>query len=199
MAYDEVAGENESYGFGERKLKDDAFVGKVMAGYEYEMSAVSLLFEAGYLVDTTKAKYDHEMPLSTTFDRDLGVPTITSMKLKRNRTFSLGLAAKKGVSDKLSMLAGLDVLHSQFQYQATATGSYTPGVGGVVRRKSRFGLGPWVGMSWDMGMIEAGLRYQYAKYQKLKLSGEFSGGKFSVSNKIKPEYHTLMVTVTKKF
>jgi len=205
VAYDTIDEANEAYGFGDRKLKDNAFAGKLFVGYEYEMAAVALLFEGGYIADTSEAKYGDEkntnqhLGLEYTFDDATGLPTITSMKLKRNRTISVGVGVKKEVSDAVFMMAGLDLLHTQFQFQSKGTATYTPAVNGVIKRKSKYGLAPWVGASWDTGIIEVGLRYQYAQYQKLQTGGDFSPGKFSVSNKIKPEYQTVMLTMSKKF
>ncbi len=204
-ARDIFLNEVEGRGFGDRKLKDDAFAGKLFVGYEYEMSAVSLLFEGGYIIDTSEAKHgseknsDKNLLLENIEDAEGDDPIITSMKLKRNRTFSLGFGVKKGVTKTVSMMAGLDLLHTQFQFQSKATATYNPAVNGVTRKKSKYGLAPWVGMSWDTGVVEAGLRYQYAKYQKLQTGGDFSSNNFSISNKIKPEYHTIMLTVSKKF
>lgn len=205
VAYDTIDEANEAYGFGDRKLKDDAFVGKLFGGYEYEMRDVSLLFEVGYIADTSEAKYGDEkntnqhLGLEYTFDEATGLPTITSMKLKRKRTVSVGVGVKKEVANAVSMMAGLDLLHTQFQFQSKEIATYTPAVNGVVKRKSKYGLAPWVGISWDAGIIEVGLRYQYAQYQKLQTGGDFSPGNFSISNKIKPEYQTVMFTMSKKF
>ena len=201
-AFDELEGKNRDYGFGDRKLKRKSgsnFAGKLITGYEYDLTACSLLLEAGYLVDTSKRKYDKTMVLNKLDDVDNKEPAITSMKLERKSTLSLGIGAKKGLSDKVYMMGGLDVLNSKFKYQANATGSYTPGVSNVDKSKSKFGLAPWVGISYDMDVVEAGLRYQYAKYQVLKMNEEFSSSKFSINSKMRPAYHTFMLTLSKKF
>ncbi len=207
-AYDEGISTTEYHSFGNRRLKDKTgTTGKLYAGYEYEMQEFSLLFEGGYTLDTSEAEYGNEtsgennLELDGTLSsvgRDANDPVITSMKLKRNHIVSVGMGIKKEVAAKFSVMGGLDLLHSQFKFQSKGTADYTTGVNSVVKKKSKFGLAPWVGMSWDAGVVEAGLRYQYSRYQQLKTGGDYTPNKFNIANKIKPEYHTIMVTISKK-
>jgi|GEM_PF-3112485 len=200
--------ESTQIGFGERKLKDKSgsINGKIFGGYEFDLSSVSLLAEVGIAFGNSKAEYTKNLELSNAVDdADFGVPpVITSTKLKRKNTFSLGLGVKKNLVDSFSVQAGLDLLYSRFEVKSTGTGTFDEDYTDVSKKKSKFGLGPWAGVSWDLGMVQTGIRYQYSRYQTLKMSGDFvknedGDSNFGVSNKIKPEYHTVMFTVSKKF
>lgn len=193
-------GDSVPAGFGERKLKDkSAITGKFFGGYEFDLSNIVFLTEFGFALDDAEAKYDKDLTITEAEDDDGNAPKITSTTLKRNRTFSLGLGVRKQLVNNFSVLGGVDLLHSQFEVKNKASGNFAAGVNNVNKKKSKFGVGPWIGAAWDLGMVQAGLRYQYSRYQTLKTSGNFVSGDIAVSNKVKPEFHTVMVTVSKKF
>lgn len=189
-----------SEGFGTKKLKDTrAVTGKLFGGYEFDLSDFSVLTEVGFTLDDTEAKHNTALTLTGAVDDDGNAPIITSTRLKRDYTFSIGAGVKKEFADKFSALAGVDVLYSRFEIKSKGQGAFAVGLKDVRKKRAKFGIAPWIGAAWDLGFVETGLRYQYAKYQTIKNAGDFAEGAFSASNKVKPAYHTVMLTVSKKF
>tara|TARA_R110002050_G_scaffold847_6_gene6027 strand:+ start:15693 stop:16430 length:738 start_codon:yes stop_codon:yes gene_type:complete len=192
-----------SLNFGTKKLKDTrAVTGKLFGGYEFDLSDFSVLTEVGFTLDDTEAKHNTALTLTGAVDDGGNAPIITSTRLKRDYTFSIGAGVKKEFADKFSALAGVDVLYSRFEIKSKGQGTFDDGLKDVRKKRAKFGIAPWIGAAWDLGFVETGLRYQYAKYQTIKNAGDGVAGSansFAVSNKVKPAYHTVMLTVSKKF
>jgi hypothetical protein len=210
---DNIVNTRSQFNFGNRKLKDRGVTGQFFGGYEFEMPMMTVLAELSYGFDGTEAKYGegrtpieyHGVATRLGLSGDaIGAhaPKVTSIKLKRKHIFGLGLGLKKELNDKFAMMAGVRLLHSRFDLQLESTSGYQDedtSIPKVTKRKSKYGIGPWVGASWNLGMLDAGVRYQYSRYQQFKTSTAFSPDTFSVNNKIRPQYHTFMVTLSKKF
>jgi hypothetical protein len=199
-----VGAENISFDFPVRLKNNKALIGKVYGGYEFEFPLFSLLTEVGFSLDRAEAKYGKDLILTDALDNANQPPVITSTRLKRKNTFSIGVGIKKKIANKLSVQVGVDLLSSFFEARNTGSADFIPPIRNVVQRKRAYGVAPWVGVSLDFGVIETGLRYQYSKYQTVKTSGEFvpqflGHEFFSASSRVRPEYHSIMLTIAKKF
>ncbi len=189
----------EYHYFGGRRLKHNgAFAGKLFFGYE--MDTLPIFFESGYLYDGLTAKHSKILILDDTFDSATppDEPEISIVKLNRKHTFSVGIGARKQFNSALSAKIGMDLLYSRFEMESAPSADYSPTVSDVNKKKYKLGLAPWVGASLDFNGMEAGIRYQYARYQELKMSGDYSPSKFNIMTKTKPEYHTVFITLSKR-
>lgn len=206
-ALDVAVPETDYYTFKGKALRGGpAFAGKLFAGYEQSFNTWSMLYELGYTLDTSEAKYgdtansDKDLVLEGTADENNENPTIKSSSLKRKHTFSIGFGFKKPMTEKTAFLGGVDFLFSQFQVHGKSEANYNINTtNGVVKKKYRAGIAPWVGVSWNLGPVDAGFRYQYARYQQFKLQGDTVPNRLNINTKAKPEYHNFMLTVSKKF
>ncbi len=187
------------------KIGDEFVSGALFLGRKFVHGDSAWLIEAKAGKDLSDAKKDYTYSLPAgIFVAGPAAPYTTSVSLRRQYTLGLAVGYSKDVVKNISAYFKLSTLFSKFSlnyntinYAAAPYEHYAN-----TSKKSAFGVGATIGLAKKLQDFSVGLDYTFEMYQRIKQisavqSQEFDG-LMSHTSKITPQYHTVMLSVTKE-
>jgi hypothetical protein len=184
---------------------DGAASGKISVGHHFG-GDLGWLVEAGFGMDSTKTQTKYL--LKGDAGAVPGSQDLLTISLRRKYTLSLGTGFSKAIGGSFNAHAKVSLLASKFQVTGSGTGDSLALAGAYpgssTKTKTKLGGGVTIGGSKNITQdLSLGLDYTFEMYQKIKTTSPEKnvGGDFitGFNRTMKPCYHTVMLTLARKF
>jgi opacity protein-like surface antigen len=187
-----------------------AVSGKLFVGHHFG-GDLGWLVEAGFGMDSTKTQAKYNLKPTPLNAAQLGDSMTAS--LKRKHTLSLGAGFSKAIGGNFNAYMKVSLLLSKFQITGKSSGNgLAAGAettsSSSTKTKTKLGGGLTIGGSKNITQdLSLGLDYTFEMYQKIKttspsvvVGGVLIGDRTTgFSRTMKPCYHTVMLTLARKF
>ncbi len=193
-----------------KRGEDNAPIGKIFLGRSFNEGSINLLTEVSLALDTSNAKGT----TSTRVIHDAGNAVSEAFKssLKRKGILGLSFGLSGNVVRDVLLYGKASLLVARFKASSSASATAVGGVAAAAAtqlnalspfftNKTAYGFGLTVGASKPVTeKISLGVDYTFEMYQKIKIKGGaiINGYPYAYTGTIKPQYHTIMVSMSTK-
>ena len=173
------------------KTSDSAFQGTLLVGHTFSGRSFNYFGQLSGSWDNAKLK--------KTFNQVGGIGGAgekTNLETKRKGTLALDFGASKAFKGTdVSLKLGVLVSKFETKIDSTLNGNRTPNTVSTYA----WGVAPGLLVERQVGPVKVGLDYSYQMYETVKFNSADNASAINHDVRLKPRYHSVMLTVKKAF